>query len=342
MFNEYFYVKELTIFQKKLVNDFNKNSKLQFQKIINCEICKSKDIKLLFINDRYGINQKTCFCNDCGFMFLNPRMTEHSAQYFYNSDVYRYLYSREQNEETLFQNTLQELKNYKPSSPKKPDFEKYYEQLYFDFINDEISDFESVIDIGCGRGKKIIDFNFIGKVTKGIEPSKTFHKVHSALGLNCNVGFIKDIREKYDLVLLSHVFEHLTNLHEMVDILSNITNKYLFIEVPGHVTKCQSIQNAQYYYFSFNTLNHFILNNKFKLVKSDYVKNNEFILALYKKTEKKSEYVFNKNLEKKMLERIFKKYFGSFFAKYLITKFLRNIGLEKISKKVYNKVKNII
>ena len=71
-----------------------------------------------------------------------------------------------------------------------------------------------------------IDFNFIGKVTKGIEPSKTFHKVHSALGLNCNVGFIKDIREKYDLVLLSHVFEHLTNLHEMVDILSNITNKY--------------------------------------------------------------------------------------------------------------------
>ena len=262
MFNEYFYLKELTKLQKKFVNDFNKNSKLQFQKINNCEICKSNNIKLLFANDRYGINQKTSICDDCGFIFSNPRMTEHSAQFFYNSDTYRYIYASEQNEETLFQNTLQELKNYKPTFPKKPNFQKYYEQLYFDFINDEISDFESVIDIGCGRGKKIIDFNFIGKTTKGIEPSKTFHKVHTALGLNCDIGFIKDIKEKYDLVLLSHVFEHLTNLHEIVDVLSNITKKYLFIEVPGHITKFPSIQNAHNYYFSFNTLNHFILNNK--------------------------------------------------------------------------------
>ena len=340
MFNEYFYLKELTKLQKKFVNDFNKNSKLQFQKIDNCEICKSKNIKLLFTNDRYGINQKTCFCDDCGFMFSNPRMTEHSTQFFYNSDIYRYIYAGEQNEEILFQNTLKELKNYKPKYPKKPDFEKYYEQLYFDFINNEVSDFESVLDIGCGRGKKIIDFNYIGKTTRGIEPSKTFHKVHTSLGLNCNVGFIKDIKEKYDLVILSHVFEHLTNLHEVVDILSNITKKYLFIEVPGHVTKFASIQNAHNYYFSFNTLNHFILNNKFTLIKSDYIRNNEFILSLYKKTEKKSKYVFDKGLEKKMFKKMSKKYFGVYFTKYVITKFLRIIGLEKIFKKIFNLVKD--
>ena len=343
MFNEYFYTKNLTTSQKNLVNDFNKNSKLQYQEIINCEICNSNKIKLLFKNDRYSINQKTSYCEDCGFIFLNPRMTENTVKYFYNSDIYRYLYSREKNEKTLFENTLQELKNYKPSFPKKPNFSKYYEQLYFDFINNEISNFKTVLDIGCGRGKKIIDFNYIGKITKGIEPSKTFNKVHTALGLNCDVGFIMDIKkDKYDLVLLSHVFEHLNNLNEVVDILSNITKKYLFIEVPGHVTKFQSIQNAHNYYFSFNTLNHFILNNKFKLIKIDYVRDNEFILALYEKTEVQCEYKFDKNLEKKMIKKIFKRYFGKYYGKYIITKFLRYFGLEKIIKNLYNTAKKNI
>ena len=35
------------------------------------------------------------------------------------------------------------------------------DQLFYDFINNEVSDFESVLDIGCGRGKKIIDFNYM-------------------------------------------------------------------------------------------------------------------------------------------------------------------------------------
>ena len=54
---------------------------------------------------------------------------------------------------------------------------------------------------------------------------------------------------------LSHVFEHLTNLDDAVKKLSNISKKYLFVEVPGHVAELQSIQNAHNYYFSLNTAN---------------------------------------------------------------------------------------
>ena len=270
-------------------------------------------------------------------MFSNPRMTDQSAQFFYNSDFYRILYGTGISEETLYNKTLLELKNYKPSLPKKPNFNYYYDQLYFDFINNEITDFESVMDIGSGRGKKLIDFNYIGKKIQGIEPSKTYHRVHAELGLNSKIGYLKDIKEKYDLVFLSHIFEHLTELTEVVEILSNITKKYLFIEVPGHVKKIQSIQIAHNYYFSLNTINYFILKNKFKLIKIDYARNNEFIFALYEKTKKNSKYDFNYNLEKKIIKSIHRKY----LIKYFLIKLLKLSKTEKIVRFFYNRLKKI-
>ena len=274
-------------------------------------------------------------------MFSNPRMTAASAEYFYNSDLYRLIYKgsgKNFDKEKIFKDTLTELKDYKPVIPKKPNFDYYYRNLYFDFINNEVKDFETVLDIGCGKGKKLIDFNSIGKKTYGIEPSKTYHKVHSKLGLNTEVGFIKDVNEKYDLVMLNHVFEHLTNLEKYVHRLYDITKKYLFIEVPGHVKKLQSIQNAHNYYFSLNTLNHFFLNNKFKLIKIDYARDNEFILALYEKTEEKSNIMFNKPLELRIVRNITRKY----FFKSIFIKILKFIKIDKAVRNFYYKLKKII
>ena len=337
MFKEYIYLRNLSSSQSKQIKDFNNNPKIQYEKLNNCEICNSKNIRILFDNDRYGINQKTSVCNECGFMFSSPRMTEISAKYFYNSDLYRLIYDRggkNPDTNTMFHNTIVELKDYKPSLPKKPDFKYYYPNLYYDFINSEINDFETVLDIGCGPGKNLMDFNFIGKKTFGIEPSKTYNKVHSELELNTKIGFIKDIKEKesYDLVMLNHVFEHLTNLKKYVNLLHNVTKKYLFIEVPGHITKLQSIQNAHNYYFSLNTLNYFFLNNKFKLIKIDYARNNEFILALYKKSDEVVNIMFDRNSELKIVRNITIKY----FFKYIIIKILRIFKIEKIVRKFYS------
>ncbi len=332
MFKDYIHLKKITDFQKNLVNEFNLNPQIEYEEISKCEICHSSDLKLMFNNDRYGINQKTCYCNKCGFVFSNPRMNKSSTEHFYNSDFYRYLYSNEEfNEEKLYKNALNELHSHMPAKPKKPNFDNYYDQLYFDFINHQISDFESVLDIGCGKGKKLIDFNFIGKKAEGIEPSIVFHKVHSSFGLNTEIGFIKDVRKKYDLVMLTHVLEHLTNLEIVIDSLANITSKYLFIEVPGHIKKLQAVQNAHNYYFSINTLNHFILNNKFKLIKIDYARDNEYILALYEKTNKKSSYHFCKLSEKRIIKRIINKYALGF----LFFKFLKIFNLEKLFKKIF-------
>ena len=336
IFKEYIYIEDLTSSQVEKINNFNNNSDIEYEDLITCEICSSKKINILFNNDRYGINQKTCVCNNCGFIFSNPRMTQKSTEYFYNSDLYRLIYDKSGknfNKEEILKNSINLMKEHKPSLPKKPDFNNYYPNLYFDFINYQIKDFETVLDIGCGRGKKLVEFNALGKKTYGIEPSNTYHKVHSELGLNTKIGFIKDVEDKYDLVILTHVFEHLTELKKQVNHLYNITNKYLFIEVPGHIKKLQSIQNAHNYYFSLNTLNYFFLNNKFKLVKIDYARDSEFIYALYKKTDQKLDIMYDKSLELRIVRNIIRKY----FFKYIIIKILKLIKIENIIRMFYSK-----
>ena len=101
-------------------------------------------------------------------------------------------------------------------------------------INNEINNYQTVLDIGTGKGRKLIDFGFIGKKVEGIEPSKTFNKVHLELGINSRVGFLEDINKQYDLVLLTHVFEHLTNLDPIFTLKNLINEKgYFFFEVPN-------------------------------------------------------------------------------------------------------------
>ena len=342
MSKKYIYLENLSKTQIELVNNFNKNSKINYD-LCSCEVCHSKDYKTIFNNDRYGIDQKTCCCNQCGFIFSNPRLSKESTKFFYNSNLYRILYdgiSENFKEDDLYQNALDELNQYKPVLPKKPNFKNYYDQLYFDFINDQINDYETVLDIGTGRGKKLIDFEFIGKKAEGIEPSKIYNKVHLELGLNSQVGFLDDVKKQYDLVVITQVLEHLTNLNEVVNKLSNITKKYLFIEVPGHKEKLQSIQNAHNFYFSVNTLNHFVLNNKFKLVKIESALDNEDIFAIYKKTEKNGVYIFNYKNEKKIIKKIYKKYLIRYFWNFVLLKILKLPGTEQKIRALYRKIKS--
>ena len=326
--------KKLSNYTKSLVNEFNNNQSFIYQKFA-CEICSSKKFKVFFNTDRYNIKQDTGICLKCGFFFSNPRLSSDSAKLFYNSDYYRKIYTEISDKDQFYNKLLNLVKNYKYIKPKKPNFDFNYDKLSFDFINHHIEDFDTVLDIGCGAGLKLMDFKNLGKKVYGIEPSLTYNKIHKLTGINSKVGFLDDIKEEYDLVLISHVFEHLYNLKEVVTKLEKITKKYLFIEVPGHINKLQSIQNAHNFYFSINTLNYFLLNSKFKLIKLDYCRRNGDILALYEKTSEKGQFSFNFNNEKKKILKIYRKHLIKFFC-IRILKFLK---IEKVVGKFYQLIK---
>lgn len=305
----FFFKKKISKFAKSKVFDFNHDNSFKYEKT-NCELCGSRKFNNIFNDDRYGINQKTGNCLNCGFLFSNPRLEKTSAEKFYHHDYYRDIYE-EQNKDNLFKKTTNKLDNFNFKNPDNPPLNGYYENLYFDFINHHAKDYNTVLDIGCGNGLKLLNFKNFGKDVYGVEPSINFSKVHDRYGLNVKTGFIDDVKEKFDLVILSHVFEHLYGLKKIVKKLENITNKYLFIEVPGCITKIPSIQNAHNYYFTQNTLNYFLLNSKFSLIRSIYCKSNNYILALYVKTDNDNSFSYNFKIEKLKLKIILFKYYLS-------------------------------
>ena len=334
MLKDYIHTVDLSNFQKEEVKKFEKDLSYKYEGI-SCPICFNSNHKILFKNDRHKIKQKTVLCLNCSFIFSNPRMDYSSTKKFYKSDAYRFIYEKTgaNNEKDIFFNTNKEIMNYKFQKPKKPDFTKYYRTLYLDFIYQQEIKFETVHDIGCGKGFKLLDFKHLKKEISGIDPSRIFHECHKKFKINSRVGFVDDLQGSYDLVLVSHVLEHLHNIDESIKQIEKITKKYLFIEVPGHINNLQSIQNAHNFYFSFNTLNYFVENNNFKLIKMNYAKDSEFILALYEKIEKKNNYSYDYKKERKLIKKIMLKY----NLKYLVLKVLRFFNLEQYIRKTINK-----
>ncbi|MFH2012805.1 MAG: methyltransferase domain-containing protein [Pseudomonadota bacterium] len=59
----------------------------EYEEIL-CDLCSSQDFKVLNIKDRNELNVRTCICNNCGLIFINPRMTREWYIKYYQ-DEYR-------------------------------------------------------------------------------------------------------------------------------------------------------------------------------------------------------------------------------------------------------------
>ena len=312
---------QLTNQQELEVKKFNQNKKIRLE-TLNCINCKSLNYKELYANDRHGINQQTVLCNTCGLVYSNPRMSEESLNYFYSSNLYREVYEASDNFEHDFsKRTKQVEKNIRIN---KPNFNKYYPQLFLDFICSLNIDYKTVCEIGAGYGANLLFFKNIGKEVFGLEPSKTAVKIAIDNQINIKQGFVKDIENKYDLIILKHVFEHLYNPLKYLEKIRFHTNKYLFIEVPGNSRRLASIQNAHNFYFTKNTLHKIVTKAGFNIISTEHCKETEFIFALYEKSKERNinfEYSYSNEVKK------IKKIYRYDNTRYAITSILKSTGL---------------
>lgn len=329
-------VQKLTDKQKLEVEKFNANKKISLE-IKDCIICKSPNYRILYSNDRYGINQKTVMCNKCGFIYLNPRMSEESLDYFYNSNLYRELYETSGDLGHVFSKKLNQTLM-KDTKVKKPNFNKHYPQLFFDFLSSLEINYETVCEIGCGYGTNLLFFKNIGKKVFGIEPSKTTSKIAADNQINVEQGFVNDLKDKYDIIILKHVFEHLYDPIKDLSKIRDHTNKYLFIEVPGNFKRISSIQNAHNFYFTENTLHKIVTENGFKVVASDYCRETEFIFTLFEKSKAMDKHEYSYSNELKFSKKIYR----NDKIRYSITKTLKAMGIYNILLPLRNNVLKIL
>ncbi len=185
-----------------------------------CPICKSTKIR--FVLKIAKIWKKECdvlFCDLCHLFFLKskPRLKEIITYYPKHYDIYKYQYSH--------------LKKVIKSC-----FRFFRCLSQFTYIDNIINTENfSVLEIGAYEGLLLNMFKKNNKVL-GTEYASNFIKIAKK---KYNVRLInknfEDLTQKFDLILMSHVFEHFFDIHKAIkNLIKRLKpNGYLFIELPN-------------------------------------------------------------------------------------------------------------
>lgn len=138
------------------------------------------------------------------------------------------------------ENNYFKLRRVTPESYKNFRFPRYFKLF---FPKDRST---KILDIGCGFGQLLLKLKERGYVnSKGIDISKESCECCKSQGLNVEkikdiVSYCKRTKEKYDLILMSHVLEHIEK-EEIIKTLTAI-RKYLLTK-KGRF--CVVVPNAQ-------------------------------------------------------------------------------------------------
>lgn len=236
--------------QVDLVKQYNeniKNGSIAMEEV-PC-LCGSENFDLVATYDRNRAYQPIVLCRECGLMQCRPRYTEESNYWFYNSDFYREVY--------------------KPGGFKVPSPEEFIEDakgrdpLRARALKglDRLK-IKSVAEIGCANGINLYGFHQDGLNVFGCDFSPGMIDMGRTMGMDLQVGSVEKLgNRKFDLIILSHVLEHLRDpIGEIAKIMEHLNEGGgLYVEVPdARSFFLSALQNAHLYYFTPKTLVHYL------------------------------------------------------------------------------------
>ena len=270
---------KLNTLQKKMKAQVSKkldDGVYQFEDI-QCPVCDNNHKESIGEKDRYGLSYNTNICMECGLVYTDPRMTQSSFNEFYNIE-YRKLYV---GKESVTDDFFYAQKN---------KGERIYTYLQENNLIKNKSSF--VLEIGCGAGGILSVFERKGHRVKGTDLGKEYIeygiKKHN---LDLEVGFLADIilKEKPDIIIYSHVVEHILDLNSELQTIKNTINEdtIVYIEVPGlkeiHKNYQSNIlryfQNAHTFHFTLESLTNLFSKNGFELICG-----NQFVQSAFRLT----------------------------------------------------------
>jgi len=272
-------------YRKRLVDAIN-NKSIVLEEVDTC-YCGTQLTEKLSSIDRFGLHFSTLICKECGLISTSPRISKGSLSYYYDK-IYHPLHF---GVESL--------------SDKKALFTanqgvKILESI-LPFL--EANRSYSLLEIGAGTGSNLIDIENTAREKRieikglGTELSQECIEIARSRGGNVVYGSFDEIikmNRKFDIIILSHVFEHFINLDDSIFKIRQLLSDYglIYIEVPGvmvlhkngqyNYDYLQYLTHAHIYHFNLASLTRIFNNNGFRLVQG-----NENVEAVYQNGKQK-------------------------------------------------------
>jgi SAM-dependent methyltransferase len=183
---------------------------------LTCICGSERDGRLISEKDRYGIPCLLEQCQECGAVKVRNILKNNGNTVFYEK-YYRDIYEGNRTKELYFKQELKRGKKILQYIQKKLD----------------LRDVKSVMEIGCGAGGILKSWQLNGYETIGFDLGDHYFVDDPALKLI--KGDFASTKKTYDLIILSHVLEH---IEDPVKFLQNTLGVLkpkglIYIEVPG-------------------------------------------------------------------------------------------------------------
>lgn len=190
----------------------------------NCPLCHSAKNELIFNNSRGNKYLENYVCDNCGFVYTYPRISNEEIQKLYLEGAF----SKEARK-----SAIPDLNKFKQTEAWALERLHAIEEKLPLFFSSP----KKVLEIGCGTGSFLWLMQSRGHIVKGIEPDSVFVEVaKKRYQINVTTVLFDDFKseEKYDLICNFHVIEHILDprifIKRMKEHLSN--DGYIYIECP--------------------------------------------------------------------------------------------------------------
>ncbi len=247
------------------------------QQINNCPVCKGTDFAPFLTCKDYTVSHESfniVSCNDCNFKFTNPRPPDSEIGKYYKSEDY---VSHSDSKKGLI-NRLYHIVRTRTLKQKLGLISQYVSR-------------GTILDYGCGTGMFLKVCADAGWRSFGFEPDNDARKLAEGKGLTVASSKENLSNNKYDIITLWHVLEHVTDLHETLNFFSkNITDKgRLIIAVPNY-TSADAKHYKEFwagydvprhiYHFEINTLKKLLGNYGFSLEETKPMKFDSYYVSM--------------------------------------------------------------
>lgn len=187
----------------------------------NCVYCKSDNYKIKYtITDIFQDNYDLVECENCKTSFLNPFPTSVQLERAYSDDYYG-----------------EGDEKFNPRVEKVVDF---FRQQNAKKMASVFGNKGAILDVGCGNGSFLVNLSNHGNFELfGVElPGKSADRAIATQKIKIHLGELKSglyPEHKFDAISFIHVFEHLANPKEILEIVSEIIKPggLLLIEFPN-------------------------------------------------------------------------------------------------------------